>query len=217
MADDVLGQLVGTAPGRLLEELARIGAMLAKNGRARPEIELYLSSGQQIRGRVVSVADDRQVAVITTGGSASAPAVTFVRIDQVAAMTVVDASLLVRAPMPDMPAPSRLELSRQLAHRADALAQSFGRGVQCHLASDLDDDGRRAVSLALPVLVDVLAAIASDDMGKAALQSVTEIELGASATGDVQREGSRLVTRAPKLLAEQFTLDALRKAVERVL
>ena len=54
---DVLGQLVGAPPRRLLEDLARTGAAHAKNDRSRPEVEVYLVSGQLVRGRIVSVVD----------------------------------------------------------------------------------------------------------------------------------------------------------------
>jgi len=101
---DVLGQLVGASPQRLLEELAHTGEALAKNDRARPEVEVYLGSGQLIRGRIISVADDQHgaVALLVVGGSPRGPSVTFVRVDQIAAVTVIDASLLVKTA--DVPA-----------------------------------------------------------------------------------------------------------------
>ncbi len=102
---DVLGQLVGAPPRRLLEDLARTGAVLAKNDRSRPEVEIYLVSGQLVRGRIVSVVDDRDgaVAVLVVGGSPRGPSVMFVRVDQIAAVTVIDASLLVKPPTADLP------------------------------------------------------------------------------------------------------------------
>ena len=99
---EILSQLVGSSPRVLLEELARIGSALAKNERSRPEIEIFLASGHAVRGRIISIADDREanhgaVALVQVGGSVKAPSVTFVRIDQVVAITVVDASLLTRS------------------------------------------------------------------------------------------------------------------------
>lgn len=223
MIDDVLSQLAGASPRKLLEDLARIGVALAKNDRARPEVECFLASGQLVRGRIVSVAEDRQgaVALIAIGGNSRAPSVTFVRIDQIAAVTVVDASLLVKAPVVDAPIPSKLELSRQLAVRGDALANALGKRVELVLggASELDDDGRRAIGAALPLVADVLAAIASDDMGKEALRKLATVELGAASSGDVGTydDGRRLVIRAPKLLTEQYTASTLRKAIEKLL
>lgn len=227
MNDDILSQLVGASPRRLLEDLSRIGAALAKNDRARPEVECYLASGQTVRGRIVSVADDRQgaIALIAIGGSVRGPSVTFVRIDQIAAVTVVDASLLVKAPGIDAPIPSKLELQRQLAARADGLAGAIGKRIELVLggASGLDggpdDDGRRAIGATLPLVADVLAAIAADDMGKEALQKLDTIELGAAKSGDVGTydSGRRLVIRAPQLLTEQYTVATLRKAIEKLL
>ncbi len=223
MNDDVLSQLVGASPRRLLEDLARIGAALAKNDRARPEVECYLASGQTVRGRIVSVADDRQgaIALIAIGGTVRGPSVTFVRVDQIAAVTVVDASLLVKAPVVDAPIPSKLELQRQLAARADGLATATGKRIELVLggASELDDDGRRAIGAALPLVADVLAAIASDELGKEALRELDTLELGAASSGDVGTydSGRRLVIRAPKLLTEQYTAATLRKAIEKLL
>ncbi len=216
MNDDILEQLTAASPRRLLDELARLGAALAKADRARPEIELYLTSGQVVRGRLVTVADDRQgaIALVQVGGNARQPSVTFVRIDQVAAVNVADASLLVRAPVSDTPPPSKLELQRQLAARADALHAKLGRTLRLELAGELDDDARRAVGVLLPVLADVLVAIASDDMGKAALATVERIELGAAGSGEVMKDSRGFSIRAPKLLTEQFTHATLRRQLE---
>lgn len=223
MNEDVLSQLSGASPRRLLEDLARIGAALAKNDRARPEVECFLASGQLVRGRIVSVADDRHeaVALIAIGGNVRSPSVTFVRVDQIAAVTVVDASLLVKAPVVDAPIPSKLELSRQLAARSDALANALGKRIALTLggASELDDDGRRAIGATLPLVADVLAAIAADDMGKEALRGLETVELGAASSGDVGTydNGHRLVIRAPKLVTEQYTAATLRRAIEKLL
>ncbi len=102
---DVLGQLAGASPRRLLEELSRVGVVLAKNDRTRPEVEVYLASGQLIRGRIISVSEDREgaVALLAVGGSPRGPSVTFIRVEQIAAVTVIDASLLVKVPPAELP------------------------------------------------------------------------------------------------------------------
>jgi hypothetical protein len=225
VSDDVLDQLEGASPRRLLDELARIGCALAKNQRPRPEVELFLGSGQVIRGRIITVADDRHagaVALVHVGGHVRQPAVTYVRVDHVAAVGVGDASLLVRAPVIDAPAPSRLELQRQIAARADGLHAKLGRPVKIDLASgDLDDDARRAIGAVVPLLFEVLLAIASDAMGKEALVPIERIELAAAPAAEVVAEivnGSRgFLIRAPKLLTEQLTHQTLRSALEKQL
>jgi hypothetical protein len=220
VSDDILGQLTGAAPRELLEDLARIGRALAKAERVRPEIELFLASGQNVRGRIVGVGEDRAgpIAIVQIGGTAKQPSVTFVRIDQVAAMTVVDASLLVQAPALDAPVPGKLELQRQVAMRAQGLVTTLGRPFAIELvSSDLDDDGRRAISVALPILAEVLSAIAADDLGKEAIASIEGIELGAAASADIQRSGKHLAVRAPKLVTEQLTHAVLRRAIEKLL
>ena len=222
MNDDIIGQLVGAAPRRLLEDLARIATALAKHDRARPEVELYLASGQVVRGRIVTVSDDRQgaVAVVQVGGNVRQPAVTFVRVDQVAAVNVADASVLVRAPVTDAPAPSKLELQRQIAAKLDGLMGQLGktewaRPIKLEFSPSVDDDERRAIGALLPVLFDVLGAIAADDMGKQAIAAIETIELAAGPGGEVmkQQRGFRIV--APKLLTEQFTHATLRRELEK--
>lgn len=213
MNDDIVAQLTGTAPRRLLEDLARIASALAKHDRARPEVELFLASGQVVRGRIVTVSDDRHgaIAVVQVGGNVRQPSVTFVRVDQVAAVGVADASVLVKAPITDAPAPSKLELQRQIAAKLDGLHQK----LKIEFSPTADDDDRRAIGALLPVLFDVLGAIAADDMGKQALALVETIELAAGPGGEVmkQQRGFRIV--APKLLTEQFTHQALRRELEK--
>ena len=185
----------------------------------RPEVDLHLASGQVMRGRLVSLSDHGQgvTILVHTGGTVKAPSVAFVRVDHVAA--VADASLLARPVMSDAPVPSKLELQRQCAARADGLGASFGHPVAIELggASELDDDGRRAIGVALPLVQDVLHAIASDPMGKEAVAGIKTVELGAASTLEVTLDRKRLVIRAPKLLSEQPDHAALRKAIEKLL
>lgn len=218
-AEDVLGTLEARAPRRLLEDLSVIARAHAANDRQRPEIEVQLTSGAQIRGRIVSVTDDRAgaVAMLYVGGQPRSPSVAFVRIDQIAAVTVIDASLLVRVPISEAPAPSRLDLQRQVAARADSLASAFGRAIPLELAGENDDDDRRAIGVVLPVLVDVLLAVGSDEMGKSALEAIESIEVSAWAHADVTKVGAKLVIHAPKLLTDAFTPASLRAAIEKVL
>lgn len=221
MIDDVTGELTARGPGHVLEDLAQLGRTLSANGRARPEVELILAGGAQLRGRIIAVGVDERVgpiAVVMVGGTPRAPAVAYVRIDEVAAVTVADASVLVRAPVVEGPAPSRLELQRQAALRAEPLAGKLGRALAIQLGGDLDDDSRRAVGALLPVLFDVVAAIAGDALGRDALAAIDTIELGAGPTAELWTEAPRkLVLRAPRLLAEAFTFAGLRAALERLL
>ncbi|HEX7836828.1 MAG TPA: hypothetical protein VF469_05160, partial [Kofleriaceae bacterium] len=142
MNDDVTGELGPRSPRRLLEDLAQLARILAANGRARPEVELYLASGQLVKGRIAAVGDgdDRSgpIAVVIVGGTPRAPATAYVRIDQVIAVTVADAGVLLRAPTSDAPAPSRLELQRQASARGEALGARLGRALPVEIARDLD-------------------------------------------------------------------------------
>jgi len=222
MNDDVTGDLNPRSPRRLLEDLAQLARVLAANGRARPEVELYLASGQVVKGRLAAVGDgdDRSgpIAVVIVGGTPRAPATAYLRIDQVVAVTVADAGLLLRAPTVDAPAPSRLELQRQAAARGEGLVPRLGRALPVQLASDLDDDGRRAVGALLPVLFDVLGGIAGDELGRLALGAIEVIEVGAAALAEFWKEPpDRLVLRAPRIPSDAFTAATLRPALEKLL
>jgi hypothetical protein len=219
MTDDITSELTR----RLLENLAQLARVLAANGRPRPEVELYLASGQLVKGRLVEVGagDDRQdslIAVVIVGGTPRAPAAAYVRIDQVVAVVVADAGVLTRAPTSDAPPPSRLELQRQATARGEALAARLDRALPVQLAKDLDDDGRRAVAGFLPVLFDVLAGIAADDLGRLALSAIAVIEIGAAPIAELWKEPpDRLVLRAPRIPTEAFTVATLRPAIEKLL
>lgn len=221
ISDELLARLPGAGPRHVLDELVRVGRALAAAGRPRPEIECHLASGAVIRGRVISVADERgqAIALVLSGGNARAPSVTYVRVDQIAALTVVDASLLVEAPAIDAPVPGRLELARQLAARAEALARELGRPLALELAAGapLDDDGRRAVGVLLPLLAEALTAIARDPMGREALGALDAIELAAAPSSELRRDGRRLVIHAPQRVTDQLTASALREAIEKLL
>ena len=121
--DDVISELAPRSPLRLLEDLAQLAHGFAAIGRPRPEVELHLAGGSLVKGRLAAVGrgDDRSgpIAVVIVGGSQRAPAAAYVRIDHVAAVTVGDAAIVVRAPVP---VPSRLELERQIAVRSEPLA-----------------------------------------------------------------------------------------------
>ena len=217
---DIAAEVGARSPRRVLDDLVQLAHALVANGRPRPEVELYLASGQLVKGRVVEVTDDRSgpVVAIQVGGQPRQPTMTFVRVDHVVAVTVADASVLVRAQVADAPPPSRLELQRQIAARSDALATKLGSNAPAiALSGELEDDGRRALGALLPVLFDVLAAIAGDEMGRAALVGITNVELIASGQAEAWKDKDKLTVRAPKLLTEAWTFASLRAAIEKQL
>jgi len=219
VSDDLVGQVKARSPRRLLDDLVPITRALAGHGRPRPEIELMLMTGASMRGRFVGLGDDRDgmIVVVQVGGTPSEPSVAFVRVDLVVAVIVPDASLLVRGPAPDQPIPSKLELARLAAARADVVSTKLGHAVTVTITAEVDDDGRRAIAKLLPLLVEVLGLIAGDDMGKQALAPITTIECGAGSTGEVGRHGNALVVRAPKLLTEAYSRESLRAQIEKIL
>jgi hypothetical protein len=222
VSDDLTGELTAQSPLRVLEDIARIARVLAAHGRARPELELSLVSGQSVKGRLIEVGpgDDRAgpIAVVLVGGTPRAPAVTYVRVDQVCAVTLGDAGVLLRAPVSELPPPSRLELARQIAARGEPLAARLGRALPVSLTGELEDDSRRALGGIVPVLFEVLGAITGDELGRSALAGITAIELGAGPAGELWIEApGKLVVRAPRLLTEAFTAASLRAAIEKLL
>lgn len=219
MSLDILEEIGGRAPRQLLEELAAIGRALAKVERHRPEVELVLSSGALIRGRIVNVVEDRGTVIVTihVGGPLGSPSVAFVRLDQIAAVTLADATQLVRGPRASNEGPptSRLELQRQLAAHSETIAAAIGHAMPITVG-ELDDDGRRVVRILLPILAEVLIAIASTDLGKAALGELTRIELDAAPRSETARTGSTLVIKGSAVLTDAYTKASLRAAIEKV-
>lgn len=105
-----------------------------------------------------------------------------------------------------------------LAERRATKQFKLGRPLPLTLATDVDDEGRRAIGTLLPMLADVLVAIASDDMGKEALASFDTVEVGAASNLEVYKEDPRrIVVRAPKLLTANVTHASLRAAIEKLL
>ena len=217
----MISELAPRSPLRLLEDLAQLAHGFAAIGRPRPEVELHLAGGSLVKGRLAAVGrgDDRSgpIAVVIVGGSQRAPAAAYVRIDHVAAVTVSDAAIVVRAPGQG-PVPSRLDLERQIAARGEPLARQLGYPLEIRLVSELDDDSRRAIAVLVPVLYDVLGGIAEDRLGRLALGAIAIVELGAAPLPELWKEPpDRLVLRAPRTTAEAFTAQTLRPALENLL
>ena len=205
--DGVLHDLVPRAPGVILDELARIARTLVANSRPRPDVELGLISGQLVRGKLVAV--DAGTVLLHTGGQPRTPAVAFVRVDQIASLALTDASVLAHEPAlaPEAPVPTRAELARRVAGLMPPIA----------FAAELDDAARRAVGALLPTLQHALYQISSDATKQGALAAVAGIDLAASPTGVVSRDGNRLALLAPTLASEVFTVVGLRAALARLL
>lgn len=218
-SEDVTTQLAVKSPRRVLEELAKISTKLASMDRPRPEVELHLASGQVVRGRVVAVGDDQSTAMLLllTGGQPRTPSIAYVRVDQIAALTIADASLLVKPIVSDEPAPSKLELARALGARSESLTTALGRALPMSAVPELDDDGRRAVASVLPALVDSLRAISRDAMGREALDKLSGVELSAGNRPELRRDGDKVYLVAAKLATDAWPAERLRNELEKLL
>lgn len=97
--DDILSHLVGHPLRKLLEDLASLGTVFARASRDRPMVELHLTSGPTMRGRIIGVSDNGAIVTVQVGGSPQAPSVAYIRIDHVIAIIVSDAGLLVNPPV----------------------------------------------------------------------------------------------------------------------
>ena len=203
----------------MLEELAAIGRVLAAADRPRPEIELYLVGGHVLRGRLAGIGDDAGTAVVSvvTGGHPRSPALGCVRVDQIAAVVALDASVLVRPVVSDQPAPSKLELVRALGARAESLTTALGRALPLTTVPELDEDGRRAVAAVLPALVDTLRAIAREALGKAALDALDGVELGAAGQPELRRDGNKILVLASRVPMDAWPAARLRAELEKLL
>ena len=113
--DGALRDLQARPPAAVLDELAKLGRALTASGRPRPDVEIGLTSGQILRGKVIAA--DAANAVLHTGGHVRAPSVAYIRIDQIASLMLPDASVLAHelAATTDTPVPSLVELTRRVA------------------------------------------------------------------------------------------------------
>jgi hypothetical protein len=217
---DILDELKPRSPSQVIEDAVSLGRVLAAHGRPRPELELSLQSGQTLRGRAIDFGETPHhgpTIVLVTGGTPRTPSVAYVPISRVIAVVIDDASVLVRPPVSDAPAPNRLTLARQIAARGEPLTARLGRPIAITVADDLDDAGRRAVGAAIPVVLDALLAIAGDELGRDALAKLTAVTLTAGSAPELAITGDTLAVRAPVLLADAYTVDSLRRELEKLL
>jgi hypothetical protein len=214
----LLAKLAPRAPRRILEELVARGQKAAVTGKDRPVVTLLLTTGRDVTGRAVAIADDGGLAVIAlhVGGPISAPQVTHVRVDQIVAVT--HDVTTPRPPMADEPAPGRLELTRALAPHAAHLSSRIDHKLALVPNEPMDDDDRRAVMATISLFAQVLGKLADDPMGTEALRHLSEIRLGAAAKGDVRTAGGGvLVVEVPRSSDDAWDERALKNAIEKAL
>lgn len=208
-------------PHLLLEDLAVIAARAsAGDAVAAPVITLHLQTGRELYGRLVAVRRDRSESVVLLAQDGQDRFTTdevHVLVTQVVAVTVHDASRLAQ-PTATEPAPGRLELRRAAeAMRTRLAATGATFTVELALAGDLADADATAIAAALPPLEEALGLLLADAMGKAALASITKLEIGAADAAEVTRTPSTLSVRAPRGFLERPTATGWRTELERAL
>jgi hypothetical protein len=213
----LLAKLAPRAPRRILEEIVARGQKAAVTGKDRPVVTLLLTTGRDVTGRAVAIADDGGLAMIAlhVGGPISAPQVAHVRVDQIVAVTHDLAT--PRPPMADEAAPGRLELARALAPHAAQVSAKIDKKLELSPNEPLDDDDRRAVMAAIPLFAQVLGKLAEDAIGKDALRLLSEIRLGASARGDARTAGGVLTVEVPRSSDDAWDERAFKAAIEKAL
>jgi len=212
---DLLATVTARNPRGLLDELAAKARRAAGRGRERPDIALHLASGAVIAGRLVAVGDDRGtvMAVLHVGGSPAAARVASVRVDQIVAV-IHDLGAEV---VDHGPAPGRLEVQRAWGAQAGPLANALGVALELTLRDELDDNGRRGALAMAPMVGGLLRELATDELGRMAMLMLTGVRLGAATSGRVGKEGSMLTVDVPDDPDRAWSVDELRREVEKAL
>jgi hypothetical protein len=201
-------------PGRLLEELAA--------STTAPVVTVHLSSGRDLRGRVVAVASTGDGAVVVLRTSAGggdgrfADDETHVRVGCIDAVTVHDASSWRAAPPGDA-AIGKLEVRRLLGDAGARLGAAGGPasfGPPDAVAALVDAD-RAAVAAAAPAVEAALLGVLADELGRAALATVRAVVLRAGAATAVRRADGALEIVVPLDPAQRPTRWA--EAIEAAL
>ena len=212
---DPVGRVRPRSPRRLLEELAGTAERLAATGRPRPRVTIHLTTGRDLLGRLVAFGEDggSAVAVLHVGGDAD---VAHIRVDVVAAVTVHEPVMPARTAAE---APGRLELARQVAARAQALATALGAPLPIALDEGMaGDPDLRAVATLLAILDDALTPVLADPMGKQAIRDQVEsLRLGAGEESSARLIGRVLHLRLSRDELAQWTPAELRAAIEKAL
>jgi hypothetical protein len=120
------------------------------------------------------------------------------------------------------PAPTRLQLKRQIQQLTQRLQAEVAAGIQFEVDwESLTDSGEplRALEHLLRDSTDALAAISTEELGKSELAHLERVRLVDGPSAEVTREGGLLVITANLKAgpAGRQTPERLRAAIEKVL
>lgn len=208
-----LRRVLPTRPVQLLQLLEK---QLAGRPRAAA-LRLELRGGQSLQGELVRYHAQENTLLLSQQG-----ALNWVEVAAVEAIALLDAeswlNQLTESPeAEESAAPTRLALRRQGEQLAGALAPA-----RLSISWDClpeDDRSARQLQQTLKDLGTAWQRLGADEMGRAALRSVEQLELAVtSGAGGVQREGPRLavaLTRGPEGLLE-YPFKQLLSDLERL-
>jgi len=231
MNRDALSKTFSESPRRLLLHLAELAeknaATLKESFRAR----IFLASGLVIDGRLLrSFQEDRaDYLILATGEDPEDPGMCYISLDHVAAVEFTPASSLIQAASAQSrveslgPAPTRLELKRDLEKFNQKLSADKSPLVECDWPTLGDSDAERlslkAMFSAIPA---ALKEIVRDPMGAAALGAVSKLIVrgGRGPVLTLTRDGDAVSLECalgqPALMALDLPLE-IKKRLEAVL
>lgn len=210
----------------LVAELAEMAAQAQQDQSVRaPVLTAYLAQGASIHGELVDAVHGpgglhlclaRAVVDRHTRDLAFFPA------SAITALIVHDVDRLLAPPADAPEPPSRLSLLRAAADARARLLAVTGASIDLQL-DGVDDPGgdssaRAALGEALPGVLDVLTAIAQDELGRTALPAkLSAIHVRAGDQAGVTLDGRILTVTVARAKRHRQAPDALRAAVEKLL
>ncbi|MEL6341371.1 MAG: hypothetical protein AAGJ56_03550 [Myxococcota bacterium] len=195
MSDGPLRRL----PARPVRELVR--ELLAR--KVECLVTLHLTSGRDIQGQLVAVhARDERSLTMAPVQSAD---LTYLSLDSVEAVTVHSASALSHIlsqgalDKPGEEVPSTLRLKRRCEQISAQLSALVSTKIVVECAWDTvpaTDAARVSLGLCLEQFANALEAVASDAMGRNALNTIHRVVFGHAVQPHVERNGDILVVSA---------------------
>ena len=214
-----MNELKPRQPQRLLAELARLSARVSAGEPLEyPRVTLHLTSGRDLSGWLLDVADDAGmgVALLRLEHRDMADiSVAHVPISAVQALTVQAATRLEQ-PTAALPQVTRLALRRSMSAMVARL-HALGTTLEIILPDEPSEADLEPLHSALQPLEQALSAILSDESGRQALAAISSLRLAVGDEPGVDVSLSDCHVRVARRLGRRLTATQWQERLERVL
>jgi hypothetical protein len=182
----------------------------------RPRVVLMLHSGASLHGEVTEVTRDNGAIVIALRLEAQHPTssdTAFVPLGAIEALLIRDFSEVDKRTS-GVPAPGKLELRRAFT-TAQEVWNARGLTFAVEIPNDLDDEtAREALLEVLRHLETAINAVASDEMGRAALEKLATLRFEIAGKSAVTKLGDALMVSVPLNFAQRPNARGWRDLLE---